>query len=163
MCNFPNSDYEPRKTPPGWQVSWHCHLHTGVVFCKPKTWFFKNTQLEFITKVDTSAVIESYTPTKRRFVVQRDSPKAAETKRLTWPETLWNLCSQLQIFLEIRSFKSAFTKFRTQMLHIRITFWVTFTILNISSKLSLFCWFWVSGERTTFASVSLKPQNPFTL
>ena len=48
-------------------------------------------------------------------------------------------------------------------LRVRITFCGIFTILNISSKLSLFCCFWVSGERTTFACVSLKPQNPFTL
>ena len=40
----------------------------------------KNTQLGFITKVDTFAVIVPYTATKRYYTVQRDPPKAAETK-----------------------------------------------------------------------------------
>ena len=62
------------------QVSWHCHLHTDAVFYEPKTHFFKNTQLEFIAKVDTSAVIEPHTLTKRCLAVLRDPPNATETK-----------------------------------------------------------------------------------
>ena len=49
-------------------------------FCEPRTRFLKTTQLEFITKVDTSATIEPYTLTKRCCVAQRGPPKAAETK-----------------------------------------------------------------------------------